>query len=341
MSAPGTTRRQALALLGVTLATGCGPGTPGSQAPAQPVDLATDLHLDPAVGTVPAAGLVWLVDTRPREVLASPPLIPAVALLLPESTFDAFAARHGGLDLREIVDLAVAGYPDTFLAVARGPIDPGRVESAFGRRALPVEGRASSHGVTRLWGSVAKDREQIALFGRQAVAFEHGRLGPLRAAVYFAEGKLARAQPALAAPPLLEAAQKLGPAPLRAFAPGPFDGAMGRGLGGLLRASTALAIAAWPAAPSADHPSGLRLRVLLMGAWGDDASAATERLRAAFDLLANDVLGRLSGLDHPLEGPSVWARDGALGLDVTLDAMALARGLHDVTTATVTELMAQ
>jgi hypothetical protein len=304
--------------------------------------LEPSLHLEPIVDIVPAAGLTWLVEARLREVLANPDLIPAVALLVPESGFDSFAAHHGGIDLRETTEFVVASYPEALLALAQVPLDPGRVEAAFTARALTVEGRASNHGVTRLWGSVGGGREQVAIFGRQAVALEHGHLGPLRAAVYFSEGLLSRALPALAAEPLADAAKRIGSAPLRAFAPGPFEGAWGKGLGGLLQASTAVAMAAWPASVGGptDRTSAVRLRLLLMGGWGADAPAAAQRFKAAFDLLANDPLGRLTGVAHPLSPPEVAPEEGALRLEVTLDALALARGLHDVTTATVNELMA-
>jgi hypothetical protein len=328
-------RREVLAALGGLLTTACSPPPPPARVASPSPPPEPSLHLDPLAGIVPAASLAWLVEARPRELLANPDLIPAVGLLVPESGFDAFAARHGGVDLREATELEVACYPEATLFLVRVPVDPARVESAFTARALTVEGRASTRGVTRLWGSVAQGREQVAVFGRQAVGLEHGHLGPLRAAIYFSEGLLSRALPALAAEPLAEAAKRLGPAPLRAFAPGPFQGAWTQGLGGLLRATTALAVGAWPVAKA----SALRLRALLTGGWGDDAPAATQRLKAAFEVLATDPLGRLSGLGQPLQGPDVAAEGGALRLDVTLDAMALARGLHDATASSVGELM--
>lgn len=341
----GILRRELLAFLGAAACGACGSGkvsavTPGAPASSEP------LLLDPLVGIVAAAGLQWLIEARPRQLLVSPALVPAVALLFPPARFSAFAVRYGGVDLREVTELAVASYPGAMLALARLPVEPARVEAAFRARARTVDERVESHGVTRLSGTVGRngtDSEQLAVFGREAVGLEHGRAGPLRAAVYFAERRLARAQPALAAAPLADAARMLGSAPLRAFAPGPFEGTWARGLGGLLRATTALAAGAWPTA-TGDAGGGaagrLRFTAVLTGAWDSDAEAAGERLRGAFDALAADPLGRLSGLDRPLAGPQITAEPGALRLDVTLDAMALARGLYDVTGATVDEVMA-
>ena len=329
------TRREALAWM-AALALGCGGSSRGAGALAPaPVE---PLQLDPAAGLVPAASLAWLVQTAARDLLASPVLIPAIALLAPESRFDAFAKRHGGVDLRETRELVVAGFPEATLAVARAVVDPGRVEAAFGARATAVEGRAVEHGIVRVWGQVGDHREQVAIFGTQAVALEKGRFGPLRAAEYFARGKLKRVRPALETDPLADAAARLGDAPLRAFAPGPFVGEWAAGLGGLLGASTGAAASLTPLASPGS--GSVAMRVVLTGGWGADAAAASRRLAAAFGVLAGDPLGRLTGLDRPLDGPRTSGDAGALVLDVVLDPMVLARGLRDVTDAAIPEIMA-
>jgi hypothetical protein len=332
-----TSRREALAWLAAVLAgSGCGGsrGSPAESPPSEP-----SLLLDPIVDLVPAAALVWLVHARMRDLLMNPVLIPAVALLAPESRFDAFAQRHGGVDLRQTSDLAVASFrDDAMLGVARVVVDPRRVEAAFAARATNVEGRAVEHGVTRFWGQVGRQREQVAVFGTQAVGLESGRLGPLRAAEYFARGKLKRVKPALRVEPLAQAAAELGDAPLRAFAPGPFEGEWKAGLGGLLGAATSAAASLTPL--SAPGNGSVAVRVVLTGAWGSDATAAAARLGAAFGLLAEDPLGHLTGIDRPLDGPRVAGKPDALVLDVGLDPTALARGLRDVTDAAIPEIMA-
>jgi hypothetical protein len=171
-------RRHALSLLGAAVAIGaCRP--PGSALPeAAP---APALRLDPLVDLVPAAGLLWLLEARIEELLASPSTAAAVALVLPSRRFDTFAERHGGVDLRRVASLVVADYPEATLALASTPVQAARVEAAFAARAVDVEGRAVEGGVTRLWGSVGTERQQIGLFDGKAVALERGRLGPLRA----------------------------------------------------------------------------------------------------------------------------------------------------------------
>jgi len=328
------TRREALALLlaglsGAGGAAGCGAGD-GSRAEAPHAE---PWKLEPLVGLAPAAGLVWLVDVRLHELLAVPALAAATELVVPAARLDAFAERHGGVDLRRVSELVVADYDGSTLALARTDVQPARVEAAFAARAIAVEGRAVEGGVTRFWGSIGREREQVAVFGARAVGLERGRFGPLRAAIYFALGKLKRAQPALAADPLARAAALLGDAPARAFAPGPFTGAWGAGLGGILAGTTAVAISATPSA------GAVAFRVLLTGAWGADAAAAAARLASSFQLLANDALGRLLGVDHPREEPKVSGDAEALRLEVVVDADVLFRGLHAATDARIGEIM--
>jgi hypothetical protein len=337
MTLPGRLRgrREALALIGALAATACAAPRP----PPAPAPTEAPLKLEPLVDLVAAAGLAWLVDARPTELLRSPALGQAIGLVVADDRFAAFARRHGGVDLRQAKDVVVAGFGDATLALASLDVDPGRIEAAFAERAVAVDGRAVEPGLTRVWGTVGDQREQVATFGHGGVGLERGRFGPLRAATYFASGKLKRSLPALRADPLLTAAARLGNAPLRVFAPGPFEGAWAAGLGGLLRATTAVGVAAEPV----EAPAGggaLKVTVVLLGAWGSDAPGAAERLGAAFHVLAEDPLGRLTELSRPKDGPHVTGDATALRLEVVLDPIALARGIRDATSAAVADIVA-
>lgn len=287
---------------------------------------------------VPAAGLVWLVEMTPPDFLSAAALGPAVAVIVPEARFDAFARRHGGLDLRRADEVVIAAYPKATLVVARVPFETEHVDAAFVALGGAEGGRTVEQGVTRMWRNVHGVQEQVALLAGQAVIAERGQLGPLRAAVYFAEGRFHRALPVLRAAPLVSAASMAGEAPLRVFAPGPFEGEWAQGLAGLLRATTAVAVSMRPVAHGTH--CAVALRLLLTGAWGQDATAAAERLRSAFSVLMADPVGLLTGLDHPLDGPTVTANADALTLDVTVDALAAARGVHSMADASVAEIMA-
>jgi hypothetical protein len=296
------------------------------------------MHLEPIVDLAPAAGLAWLIEARPRDIASRADLIPAVGALVSEAKLTAFS-RANGLDLRETQELVIARYDETTLYSARAPLDPATIESAFAAHAIEIEGRAEdAPGLIRAWGTVAgKSREQIAIFGRNAVALERGRFGPLRAAEMFALAKLKRASPALKTEPLARAATLAGDAPLRAFAPGPFTGESKGGLGGLLGASTAVALAIrFP--PPAPHPE-LSARIVLTGAWNDDAPTAAQRLAAAYTVLEQSALGRLIGLDKPVAGPNASFTADALTLEVTYDALALAHGVHAALDAEIEEIL--
>lgn len=327
--------RRAAAALALACLFGCGAKAPPAAPPEPP---ATPLHLSPACDLVPAAGLSWVVEASPRAIAQADDLIPAIATIVPESRLQLFAASHGGVDPRQVEDLCIARYGATTLTVARTPIDPARVAKAFDDRSTKAVVRAklvARPAVVRLAGERAGEPERLVLFGREALAFEEGRAGPLRAAEAFALGKLRRAAPALRGAALAHAAHVAGDAPLRAFAPGPFEGEAARGLGGLLRATTAVAVAATPVRGT----PAIAVRLVLTGGWGEDASAASERLAAAAHVLAESGVGKLFGLDRPLEGPRVRTTRDALVLEVTLDAAALARGMHDALDAEIHEIM--
>ncbi len=328
-------RRQVLGALLGAMGSACA-GAPQRRAGLPDSPAPFPLALDPLVDLVPAAGLVWLVEVRPQELQASPPLAEVLSAAAPQDRLDAFARRHGGVDLRQADQVAVAGHGPATLGLARLPVEPWRVETAFAARARMVEGRAVERGVTRFWGTVGDEREQVALFGRDGVGIEFGGLGPLQAAIYFAQGRLKRSLPALRAEPLAAAAALLGEAPLRGFAPGPFEADWARGLGGLLGAATAVGVRVRAAALG----TALELRLLLTGAWGADASAAAERLAAAFHVFAEDPLGRLTGLDRPVAGPVATGSPDALALDVALDPVTMSRGIRAAAGAPLAEIMA-
>jgi hypothetical protein len=300
------------------------------------------LHLEPACALAPSAGLSWLVEAKPRAIAEVPDLIPAIALVLPEERLRAFATAHGGIDLRQVQDLCVARYKSALLSIARVPLDPEKVESAFETRATKTVTRAflaPNPRVVRLGSEVGSEPQQLVVFGRESVALEQGQPGPLRAAEAFAFGKLKKASPALEGAALRRVSEVLGTAaPVRAFAPGPFEGETAKGLGGLLRAATAVgASARW-----AGTGSNIAIRVVLTGAWGDDANAAAERLGAAAHVLSESPVGHLFGLHRPIQAPTVHVEPDepdALVLDAVIDGDALARGIHDAVDAEVADIM--
>ncbi len=349
MSGRGRAPRATLAhaALAFALCAACGAPSPAAVAPAPTP--ASPLRTGDVAELVPAAGLAWLVLARPGELAARADLIPTIHELVPESRFAAFAEKNA-LDVRAVEQLAVARYAETTLFVAKARVDAARVEAAFTAHLREVSGRAidrpgdATSRLVRTWGQGFADgpsgREQLALLGTGAFALEQGRLDRVRAVELFAEGRLKKAAPALKTALLARAAELVGDAPLRAFAPGPFDGEA-RSLGGLLVATTAVAVAVRfpPARAAAGTVTPAEVRLALLGAWGDDGPAAAARLLVVFETLAASPLGHLCGLDHPLRPPTADAAPDALLLDVAVDALAVTRGLHAAVDAQVDEIM--
>jgi hypothetical protein len=340
--AAGTARQLfALAVAAFALEA-CGPAPP----PKPLIPLASPLHLAPLTDLAPAASLVWLLDAHPRTIALDGRLAATLAPLFSDKRLDAFAHASGGVDLRETDTLVVATYPSSALLLAHQFVQPARVEAAFRARAVKIEGRALDGSpddprtaILRLWGATGTEREQIAVFGLEAVGIERGRFGPLRAAELFAEGKLKRASPALHAAPLSRLAELLGDGPLRAFAPGPFEGELRGAAGGLLGACTAVGAAAHVVDRPPGEGAGIAVHAVFLGAWGAEAEAAADRLRAVFDVTAASGAGRLLGLARCLTGPTVRGTADALTLDFTLDAATFGEGLHAATGAEVSEIM--
>ena len=335
--------RACAAVLGALGAASCG----GANGKAPPGVIETALVTTPLTAIAPAASLAWLLDVEPRALLGDATLAPAVAELVNDDTFAA-VARLYGVDLRAADEVTVADYPATELLLVRSFLDPAKLEAAFTARMLDVEGRAidregsATNRIVRTWGTKADGaRAQLAIFGRQAAGLEVGRFGPLRASEAFAEGKLHRAAPALAAPPLAAAAAAAAAgasagvgagagAPVRFFVPGPFDAERGKGLNGMLAAASAVALTLTPrTAPG--KPPVLELRLVLTGSWDrtpDARRPAEAELLVQFERFVTSAPGKLIGVDATLEPPSATWTPETLVLTARYDAQSLARRLH-------------
>ncbi len=328
--------------------------------PTTPKATETAIALPATVDLAPAAGLSTLVEVHPKALLAHAELLPVLDVLYPDDSFRTFATRHGGVDPRQLDDIVVATYPRATLVLARGVLDPAKEEASFGRRAMSVDARFVDHRggplstVIRLRGTMTDGREELVLFGHQAAALDllpapkdpsaPWAAGPVRAAELFALHRLKKARPVLRTPPLQSASALLGPAPVRIFFAGPFEGDAQEGLAGLLKAATAVGIAVRPAGDDREHASdepgaALDVTVTLLGAWGNDAKTAGDCFAAALNTIAHSGLGRLSGVDRPRRGPDLHTSPEALTVTLTVDALELVRGVRAATSAQIQEIM--
>ncbi|WP_272458293.1 hypothetical protein [Polyangium jinanense] len=340
VTVPG--RRAFFAATLATLAsalTGCGASpttvTKTAETPEPPLAVPS---LD---SLLPLAGLRWLVLVNPREITSIPWLVPFVGTVISEARFDRFASGTA-VDLRRTPEAVVASYAtnegDATVELLRHTGDARAVERAFRDRLSTEATRAADrHDLVRVSGKIGRATHAFAAIGPDVVCFQQAgsiQRGPCRIASLFARGALSRAARAFSDPSLRALAERLGPAPARAFALGPFEGELARGARGLLAAATAIGAAARPSARE-----GILLSIAVAGDFSRTGEAASEELAASWRDLAEGSFGHLLGLDVPVTAPLPTHAPDAVAIAVELDPKKLAKGLADVTSNEIDQIM--
>lgn len=293
------------------------------------------LLLDPLEDLAPAAGLEWIVIASPQEILASQALQPELGKLFPEFRFDALL-RSSAIDLRKVRRVVVASYPTSTLFVIGGIADPVEAERRFRQRLMSdivrTEHRDDAVQVTGKLGS--GETRALAALQPDVVVIESGGTRYARAACLHALGKLKRSPAALQAPGLPRLVERLGKAPIRAFAPGPFQGDWERGLHGLLGAAIAAA-----GAVRITPVGTLQASFAVAGDWGDRAEAASLRLEQSWKDLADSGFGRLTDLENPVHAALPTHAPDTASLTVEVDAHRFLEGLRAAVSARIEEIM--
>jgi hypothetical protein len=278
---------------------------------------------------------------EPREIAAVPWLIPPIGRVASEENLGRFAARVG-FDLRQLPAAAVASYADeggeATIYVVRHNGDPALIERLFRARLVGGEHRVVDlPDLVRISGKIGATPTTLLLAGHDVAAFQLGgsaARGPARVASLYALDKLKRSPTLLAEEPLKALDVRLGPAPLRAFALGPFEGELSRGARGLLAGATAIGGTVRPSARE-----GLLVVVAVAGDFAGSGPAASHELAAAWEDLAGGSFGHLLGLDEPIEKPLATHAADAVAIAVELDPGRLAKGVASATSARVEEIM--
>jgi len=333
-------RRALLAAVASALA-GCGGAPPPSPPPPSSPPAPPPLRVHALTGLLPLAQLRWAILARPREIAAVPWLIPAIARVAPEANLDRFAA-HLGFDLRQIPEAAVASYAgdggESTLYLVRHNGDPAAIERLFRARLTGGERRAAERpDVVRLSGKIGATAATLVVLGADVVAYQFGGSpgrGPARVASLFALDRLKRSPTLLSEEPLRALAARLGAAPLRAFALGPFEGELARGARGLLAGATAIGGTVRPSARE-----GLLAVIAVAGDFTRSGEAASEALATAWDELARGSFGHVLGLDEPIERPLATHGADAVAVAVEIDPNRLAKGIAATTSARLEEIM--
>lgn len=280
---------------------------------------------------LPLADLRWLLLVRPREIAATPWLIPSIGLFARESDFNRFTASSA-LDLRQIPEAAIASYAtdggEAAFWLARHNADPAAVERAFRKRLTTGEKRVVERpDLVRVSGKIGVAQSTMTVIGADVVGVQQGGSpgrGPARIAGLYAEDRLKKSPTILSQEPLKSLAARFGSAPVIALSPGPFEGELARGARGLLAGATAIGAAARPSAREK-----LALSVAVAGDFSTSGAPASKELVAAWNDLAQGSFGHLLGLDQPVEPPLATFSTDTVAMAVELDPDRFARGLAE------------
>ncbi len=332
-------RRGFLGLLGVTasaLAAGCGAAAPPAAAgPEGPA-----LHTGKLTDLLPLSQLRWLVVTKPREIAQTAFLIPAIATVAPEENLGRFTASSG-LDLRQLEEAIVAAYGgeggESMVYVVRHRASSEAVERLFRARITSGEHRVIERDVVRVTGKIGTTPAALTAMGGDVACFQFGgstARGPARIAALYATEKLKKSPTVLSEDPLAALSTRLGGAPAKAFAIGPFEGELSRGARGLLAGATALGASVRPSARE-----GIFLVVAVAGDFTTSAEAASLELERAWSDLAKGSFGHLLALDQPITAPIVTHAKDAVSLAVELHPDRVAKGLAEATGTRLSEIM--
>jgi hypothetical protein len=249
-----------------------------------------------------------------------------------------------GFDLREVPELAIAGFAeDCVLQLVRHQGDQRQLERLFRQRLTGGEQRSElGHQLLSLWGDIGTEAHGFLAVGVDVVGFQYGgdrRRGPARVALAYAMGKLESVPTVLedeALGALHGALGESGVPPVEILFPGPFEGEMARAAHGLAGAAAGIGVSLTPT-----DAETLRLVIVLAGEYGsdDEGAKALELFRKSYDDVAAADLGHLLGLHEPATAPVVAAAPLGLTLGVELDPEKLLRGLAAATVADIEEIM--
>lgn len=289
--------------------------TPAPTAPARP------LHRGPLSDFVSAAGLRWLVQLKPQQILSDPELAPAIEPIVSGTHFEAFQ-ESSGVDIRRVPAAVIAGYPYSTLYLAELPTGSAEVARArFSERLLSGTVSKRPHpGLVRITGVIGQTPETLLTMDERLLAVAVGDPLAVKIAEAYAQERLKNSPTALRGAALSTLPDLASKNVAVLLAPGPFADEWQRAARGLLQSTVALAIGV--------QPSGhgkLVTTLCLAGTWSSSADDAKARLRDAWTTLAQSTAGHLFELNPVAD---VTASPDLLTLRVELELVALVRGLR-------------
>lgn len=315
---------------------GCGAAPTVPKQPALPPLVVEDL-----ASLVPFAGLSWMVLVKPRTIAQIPWLIPEIALFAPEKNLDVFV-RDVGIDLRQIPESIIARFDATLgeadVQITRHNGDADACERLFRQRITRKPTRAEDRpDVVRVSGEIGATTHAFARIGAEVLAFQEGgdaAKGPVRIATLYAQHLLKKSPSALEEEPLKSLRGRFGDAPCIGLALGPFDDEWKKAANGLLEAATGVGAALRPTARE-----NIGFALAITGDFHDSADAASATLMDAWDAFAVTEMGKVLGLDHPVERALPSHLEDVVALSVEIEPRRFAEGLHALVMQDLDELM--
>jgi hypothetical protein len=325
-----TERQRRLCALWLASFTGAcaAPATPASSAPRH----VPALHRGPLSDLVPAAGLRWLVSVKPRQIMVDPELGPAVTQIVSSKRLDAFA-ESSGVDLRQVTEGVVAGFPYATVYLADVPKGTAALaQERFSERLVAgAVTRRPRPNLSLITGVVGQTPETLLSAEDRVIAIAVGDPLLAKIAEAYAEERLKNSPSALHGSALSTLPDLSANNVAVLLAPGPFADEWRHAAGGLLESTVAVGIGLAPAG----HGK-IAVTICLSGAWQDSATAAASRLATAWSALAHSSAGHLFALNPDAD---VRPSPDLLTLSVELDVTPLVRGLKGAVLSDVAGLL--
>lgn len=291
------------------------------------------LSFRPLASHVPSAGLKWLVQLKPRALLAHAHFRDDWAVVFPGERLRAFT-KTSGADPTKIEEAWIAGYALGVLYVFDGKSIGEDAEKAFAARALTTQYVETDYAnLVHMTGMIENTPHALVHIRGHLVAIASGDIRLARIVRAYAEDKLSKVPPALGSRFLETHSTYSQDALVRGFLRGPYEDA------------TDVVAASFVSGVGAVYLEGPNLKVTAqaLGVWEVGPELDGQLTRYTNDLLETREL-RALGWGSPTTAPVVSCAPGEQDLALcsaagVWDSASVAAALHRITAGTMKEIV--
>lgn len=290
----------------------------------------------PLAEYIPAPGLRWLVQIRPRALVKDDSIRKDWEPVFTSQRIDAFRAASG-FDPAQVEELWIAGYDFGTLYLFDATLVGKSAESSFRNRSLTTaEVSTQKDDLVHLTGMMNQVPHAFVHLDQYMIGIVEGDVSLAKIVAAYAEGRLSKTASALQtryAKPLAEFSQE---AKVRAFALGPFPEATDPIVAGLVSGAIGVEF----------KGDALHLAAKSLGLWSSDHKQLALHLSAwIHDVLSTPEL-RAFGWGSPLElspvkcdaAPSEPDMNACV-MEGSWNSAQLARATHRITASDMSELV--